>query len=98
MQRKFSKRAKLSKLDHFFIIAFLIGAIYLGIIFRLIPFAIVYSIAILYLIFIVSLEYRDTNGSIYQSELARSRGNILAMWGWLNKSPHDLNFLTAFMP
>lgn len=75
MQRKFSKRAKLSKLDHFFIVAFLIGATYLGVIFRLIHFAIVvYPIAILYLIFIASLEYRDTNGSIYQSEVERFSG------------------------
>lgn len=33
------------------------------IIFRLIPFAIVYPIAILYLIFIVSLKYRNTKGA-----------------------------------
>ena len=73
MQRKFSKRAKLSKLDHFFIIVFLIGATYLGIIWRLIPFAIVYPIAILYLIFIISLEYRDTKGKIYQSAMAKEQ-------------------------
>ena len=73
MQRKFSKRAKLSKLDHFFIVAFLIGTAYLGIISHLIPSAVVYPIAILYLIFIIFLEYRDTKGRIYQSAVAREQ-------------------------
>ena len=73
MPRGFSKRAKLSKLDHLFIIAFIIGAAYLGIILRLIPFAVVYPIAILYLIFIMSLEYRNTKGKIYQSAIAKQQ-------------------------
>ena len=69
----FSKRSKLSKLDHLFIIAFIIGAAYLGIILRLIPFAVVYPIAILYLIFIVSLEHGNTKGKIYQSAIAKQQ-------------------------
>ena len=73
MTRGFSKRAKLSKLDHLFIIAFIIGAAYLGIILRLIPFAVVYPIATLYLIFIMSLEYRNTKGKIYQSAIAKQQ-------------------------
>lgn len=73
MPRGFSKRAKLSKLDHLFIIAFIIGAAYLGIILRLIPFAVVYPIATLYLIFIVSLEHGNTKGKIYQSAIAKQQ-------------------------
>ena len=71
MSKRFSKRAKLSKLDHLFIIAFIIGAAYLGIVWRLIPFAAVYLIAILYLIFIASLEFKNTKGKIYQSAIAK---------------------------
>ena len=73
MPRGFSKRAKLSKLDHLFIIAFIVGASYLCIILRLIPFAVVYPIAILYLIFILSLEHRNTKGKIYQSAIAKQQ-------------------------
>ena len=73
MPRGFSKRAKLSKLDHLFIIAFIIGAAYLGIILRLISFAVVYPIATLYFIFIVSMAYRNTKGKIYQSAIAKQQ-------------------------
>ena len=91
MQRKFPKRAKLSKLDHFFIVAFLIGAAYLAIIWRLTPFAIVYPIAILYLFFIISLEYKNTKGKIYQSAIAKEERRYSSISTRTETAPKVLN-------
>ncbi|MGC9037863.1 MAG: ATP-binding protein, partial [Candidatus Micrarchaeia archaeon] len=67
----FSKRAKLSRLDYLFIVLFLIGVFYLEISLNFMPLSAVYGVAALYLVFFLSLEFKNTKGKIYQSAIAK---------------------------
>ena len=68
----FSKKPKLSKIDHLFIFLFIIGVIYLSwAVWHLIPYSIpIYATIALYALFFLAMEYRSIKGKIYQNAIA----------------------------
>ena len=71
MNKGFTKGAKLSIMDHIFILLFTTGVLYLGSVsLRLNLNLPIYATIALYALFLLAMEYRSVKGKIYQSAIA----------------------------
>ncbi len=99
VQSSFTKGSKLPIIDHIFILLFILDALYIGSITLHLNLNLpIYATISLYTLFLLAIKYPASGGKFTRAQWSVFRGNIPAMWGWLNKSPHSRNFLTAFMP